>query len=35
MKLTKVYDYGGKHYVLYAVGTKGFIVSVYPGEGTR
>lgn len=35
MKITKIYDYGGKHNVLYVVGTNGFIVSVYPGEGTR
>lgn len=30
MKITKIYDYGGKHYVLCALGTNGFIVSVYP-----
>ena len=30
MKITKNYDYGGKYYVLCAVGTNGFIVSVYP-----
>ena len=29
MKITKIYDYGGKHYVLCAVGTNGFIVTVY------
>lgn len=29
MKITNDYDYGGKHYVLYAVGTNGFIVTVY------
>ncbi|KFA57258.1 hypothetical protein [Mageeibacillus indolicus] len=30
MKITKIYDYGGKYYVLCALGTNGFIVSVYP-----
>lgn len=30
MKITKIYDYGGKHYVLCVVGTNGSIVTVYP-----
>lgn len=29
-KITRIYDFGGKHYVLCALGTNGFIVSVYP-----
>ncbi|MEB3429145.1 hypothetical protein VLK81_03760 [Citroniella saccharovorans] len=29
-KMTRIYDFGGKHYVLCALGTNGFIVSVYP-----
>lgn len=28
-KITRIYDFGGKHYVLCALGTNGFIVSVY------
>lgn len=28
-KNTRIYDFGGKHYVLCALGTNGFIVSVY------
>lgn len=29
-KITRIYDFDGKHYVLCALGTNGFIVSVYP-----
>ncbi|EGS34072.1 hypothetical protein [Megasphaera sp. UPII 135-E] len=29
-RITRIYDFGGKHYVLCALGTNGFIVSVYP-----
>lgn len=29
-KITRIYDFGGKHYVLCALGTNGFIVSVSP-----
>lgn len=31
----KVYLYNGEHIVITAVGTNGFIVSVYPGGGSR
>ena len=31
-KITRIYDLGGKHYVLCALGTNGFIVSVYPRQ---
>lgn len=29
-RITGIYDFGGKHYVLCALGTNGVIVSVYP-----
>lgn len=29
-RITRIYDFGGKHYVLYAIGTNGFIVSAFP-----
>jgi len=27
---TRIYDYGGKYYIVSGIGTNGFIVSAYP-----
>ncbi len=33
--LKKIYLYKGKYYVLGAIGTNGYIVSMYPKDGGR